>query len=251
MKKYLIIFLYFLSLTAFGQKGLTKKVFKPSDYLSPNYKIKKSNLIFSKFTIELIRVKSESNSTNDPNTFDCRAWLRLKEKDQIVKEFYYPNMEPVGSCYGILIPKKQPLNNYFLVSKHSDYDIDIILINEQGKVQIIPGTYFYISPNKKYLISNFVPGSLGISVFDLESNTLIFSSEGNDPFGDWYYQDGNYFATINEQTVKNGQIEILSIDFKSKKIVKNKVKYNYPKIKNKLKIFDDGFKGGDSECNCP
>lgn len=53
------------------------------------------------------------------------------------------DLEPVGGYSGLWIPKKQPVPEVFLLTKHGSYDGRTILITERGKMIDLPGGFYF------------------------------------------------------------------------------------------------------------
>jgi hypothetical protein len=47
---------------------------------------------------------------------------------------YFDALNPVGSAYGLFVPREQPSNEFFVVLKVGDYDGRTLLIRRNGRI---------------------------------------------------------------------------------------------------------------------
>lgn len=243
-----LILLSFIG-NSYAQRQSKFEAFNPSDYPTNKYQIKLDSASFFQFKIEIRQVKNKE-VTNSKSDFFCRAWLSVTQGTKIIKQIYFPSIEPVGSCGGLFIPDKQPVKDYFIISKLGDYDGKIFILDKTGKVTEKRGGPFSISKDQHYLFSDFYSDQSGLTVFDLRKNLVLFSDTIEPTrLAEWYFQDKKYFAEIwdaKANSVNHTQIAIF--DIKTNKLAITKVDTNYTKQANKLATYNDNRKIKDCGC---
>jgi len=244
----ILIFMAFIG-TSHAQLHDTFEAFNPSDYPANKYQIKLDSASFFKFRIEIRQVKNKE-VTNSQSDFYCRAWLSVTLGNKIIQQIYYPSIDPVGSCGGLFIPDKQPVKDYFIISKLGDYDGKIFILDKNGKFTEKSGGPFSISKDHHYLFSNFYSDLSGLTVYDLRKKLVLFSDTiAPIRLANWYYKEGHYFAEIEDpkaNSVNHTQIAIF--DLKTNKLVLTNVDPNYTKPSNKLATYNDNRNIKDCSC---
>lgn len=250
LSKLTSLLLCFLTVTTcHGQTTDEYEPFKSSDYATDKYEIKLETVTFSKFKIEIRQAKLRENINNAPSDFYCRGWLRILEGNKIIKQLYFKELEPVGSCYGLFIPHKQPREDYFIITGIDGYDGSIFIIDTTGKVIEKGGGIFSISKDKRYLFSNWWSDLSGLTVYDLNKKLVMFSDTIEPSLEDWYFKEGIYFAEIwHYETDQIDSSKIAVYDFDKNKLIVTSVNKEYLNQGNKLKIYNDVMHEGD--CNC-
>lgn len=244
----ILIFMAFAG-SSYAQRHDKFEAFNPSDYPANKYQIKLDSASFFQFKIEIRQVKN-NKMTNSQSDFYCRAWLSVTRGNKIIQQIYYASIEPVGSCGGLFIPDKQPVKDYFIISKLGDYDGKIFILDKNGKFTEKSGGPFSISKDHHYLFSDYYSDLSGLTVYDLRQNLVLFS-DTIEPvsLADWYFQDKKYFAEIwdaKANRVKRNQIAVF--DPKTKKLIISEVEKNYARMENKLPVYNDNRNINDCGC---
>jgi len=235
--------------TCFGQPTGKYEPFKSSDYAADKYEIKLDTATFSKFKIEIRQAHLIDNKSNTPDDFYCRGWLTVTQGNKIIKELYFKEIEPVGSCYGLFIPDKQPRKDHFIISKFGDYDGSIFIVDTTGKVTEKMGGKFYISKDQHYLFSSYASDLSGLTVYDFKKNLILFSDTIEPYLTDWYFKEGKYFAEIwNPSASAKDNRRIAIYDFTKNKLINSTCDEDYLTADSQLKIYNDYNYAKD--CNC-
>lgn len=173
---------------------------------------------FHNLAIQIIQFKP----TKTFYYFNCKSRIRIIENNQIKNEINYNEIEAVGGAHGVLAPEKQPSNQVFVLSKFGDYNGQIIVINKDGKVLTFNGGSYFITKNKKYLVSNWDSDLSGISIYNLETNKLVFEEELEEYLSDWYFHNNKYFCTVSNDIENTSKI--YQLDLKNLTLLKSKLK---------------------------
>lgn len=91
-------------------------------------------------TIKFIQLRP----TDDVYDFSCRGLIRTIKANCLIDEINYGNIDPVGSNFGIAFSSNQKKQNLFIASKFGDYDGEIIIIDEDGKIQKFNGGQYFV-----------------------------------------------------------------------------------------------------------
>jgi hypothetical protein len=239
MKLLTLYFLLFFSLAALGQQQ-KRVAFKKSAYPASKFLVTTDTSFFGGIQIITAMVTHKGRSSAG---FLCRSWLIIKKSDRILKQKFY-DIEPVGGCSGLFSPSKQPLEDYFIISKFGDYEGETLLIDTSGKLIELIGGSFLISTDRKHLFSIWNSDLTGITVYDLVNRKIILSKEveGYHEYRDIYFQSGNYYVSYYED------VAVGQIDFDAKKIISTNRTQGFLKKVNKLKTYNDVQ--SLPKCNC-
>jgi hypothetical protein len=219
--------------------GQAAKSFVQSDYPANSFVIKKDRQTLGSISVEIVQVSPISNP--EPNQFYCRAWLTVRRGNLVLEQRYFNDIEPVGSWFGLSFPDHQPIKELVLLSKFGDYDGRVYVVTRNGKMKDFPGGSFYISPDNRFIFSNHYSDLVGVTIFDLSENQLIYSGELENDVSDWYYDDGQYFALVHidgNATDKRITFDLQTKQFKLDQLAgrvdeRKKLKhYNNPKEKD-------------------
>ena len=124
----------------------------------------------------------------------CHAMIRVIKNKQSIDSLVYKEIDPVGSNYGLLV-YPELFQDHLVMSKFGDYDGRTIIINSKGKLFDFPGGII-IPDITSGLLFSFYYSDLGrVSVFDLKTDCLVFSTEDLDdrPYLMYRNNDGRYF----------------------------------------------------------
>ncbi|WP_299135702.1 SH3 domain-containing protein [uncultured Tenacibaculum sp.] len=184
--------------------------------------------------IKIIQIKPSTDFYN----FSCKGLIRTIKDKKLVDEISYPEIEAVGGNHGITFSKNQNVPNLFIASKFGDYNGEIMIVDLNGKISKFEGGQYFITKNKKYLISTWDSDLSGLTIYDLKNKQIKFKKELDFYLGNWYYKDNIYYAPE-----WNGEKEINKtylLDFKNFKLLKSTLKTT-----NGIKIDEV-----NQSCNC-
>ena len=116
----------------------------------------------------------------------------------MVSRLYYADIEPVGFSFGIFVPKRQPLEGYFIAVKEGDYDGRLLLVGKNGTVTDFPGGFYFVTADKRFLVGEYATDGSPLVVMDVERHTAVIDGTKDstipEPFN--YYRDSSgYFYT--------------------------------------------------------
>ena len=171
-----------------GQKG--QIAFRAADYPSGKFKVTEKTFTHGTVTIQVIQVKN-LGYTLEPDT--CRAWLEVRKDKQLLKRFYYRDINPVGSSFGIFLPKFQPSADYFVAVKEGDYDGRLLLVDKEGVTHDLPGGFFFLTEDRRFLVTEYSSDLYEVVVFDLKENKKVLEARNLPEIGSWYKDDSGYF----------------------------------------------------------
>ena len=138
----------------------------------------------------------------------CRAWVDVLKGEQLVKRFYYDDIEPVGFSFGVFAPKQQPAPDYFMVVKEGDYDGRLVLVDKQGTAIDLPGGFYFVTRDKKFLVSRHSSDEPGLTVFDLGNHRVTLQPKGMFDGNSWYHDKLGYFVTDYENPGNAGRLDL-------------------------------------------
>lgn len=178
---------------AFGQSS---EQFNASSYPAGSFKISHRAYPFGSFTVRIIQVKGLNDATTNPSY--CRAWLQVRSGGRTVRQAYFKDIDPVGADYGIFLPEKQSIPNYFVALKDGDYDGRLLFIGKDGSLTDLPGGAFFLTPDKRYVVGSHDSDYQSPFVIDLSNHRLVINgSKENLPSVDQWYRDRHgYFFTV-------------------------------------------------------
>jgi len=174
----------------------TAPVFIPRDYPSAKYKVTQASHELNDVSIRVIQVKKLKPDGTAPSY--CRAWIEVKKGDTLLRRIRYADLEPVGFSYGVFAPSKQPSPDYVVLVKEGDYDGRLLLVSREGAVTDLLGGFFFLTADKRFLVSEYSSDSSGVAVYDLRDHRLIFQSKEIPYIQEWYKDDSGYFFTESE-----------------------------------------------------
>ena len=227
-----------MAMAAFGQVD-KYMVFSKSDYPTSKYSIKTDTFNFKNYKIELIHVKLTDYKNSDNTSLSCRIWLTVRSNNKITDKLFISDCEAVGGCSGIYASDKQPVKDYFILSKFGDYDGQVILIDISGKIKTYFGGQYFLSDDNKYLFSTYDSDLAGLTVYDLSKNKVLFTSDSISTYlADFYYYDNSYFAIVSDDVKKEDQTDIVTFDFKVNNLIKSTVTDKFILKAKRLKGFN-------------
>jgi hypothetical protein len=218
------IFGGFLPLISIGAEPY--KPFIASQYSSKEFKISQGEFRNGNVLIRIIEAKKVSGRDKPP--YACRAWLDVMAAKQTMFKRYFDDIDAVGSSYGLFVPEVQPPPPFFAIVKHGDYDGRLFLVDRNGKVFDLIGGYYFITEDKRYLLSQYHSDTSGLAVFDLQERRVVFSSDKLPEYQhQWYIEKASYFFTASEWSGSGMPREKQGVayfyDFKSHKIIEKEI----------------------------
>lgn len=209
---------------AFSQQS---KRFDPKSYPAGSFHVSRHDYQFSYFTVRIIHAKRVYDLSAPPPSY-CRAWLEVRKDNTVVRQAYFDDIDPVGSSFGIFLPKHQPLEDYFVALKDGDYDGRLLLVGKDGSLTDLPGGSFFLTPDKRYLIGEHASDYASLIVFDVtQRRTVIDGAKEKLPgVGDWYLDNAGYFFTEDDETgqpqdTSQKTVAIYRLDLKRLKVARD------------------------------
>ena len=208
MKRTLLISFILLTIL-FGLKGQSLQrlkngvLIKGNQYLDRDFNIEIQTFDLDSVIVEIAQIVRKKF---DGDNFNCKAIIQTRTKNRKIDELYFDNIEPVGSSYGICFTKNQTNKKYIIGSKYGDYEGLVIIINSNGKILRKSGGNYFVSEDKKYLVSDWYSDLTGITIFDLEKNMIVYSKELPVSLSKWFENKGKYYAA---QWSENKEIDTI------------------------------------------
>jgi len=171
-------------------------VFKPQDYPRYEFQVTQSVHKFNDVAIRITHAKRLIWNEKSPSY--CRAWIEVARGDRVIRRVYYGDFEPVGYSFGVFVPTKQPSASFFTMVKEGDYDGHLLLVDDQGIVTDLMGGSFFVTTDRRFLVSQYSSDESGLAVFNLESRRIIFQSKDIPYIHNWYKDGSGYFFTESE-----------------------------------------------------
>lgn len=226
-------------------------IHKGKIYNNLDYKIIINKVSWNDLQVYVIHVapKNEVNDYNEKyqtDIVDCSAKMKIFKNNKEINSFEYINIDAVGSCAGVSFPKNQFSNKFLFGCKYGDYDGRVIQIDLNGKMVDYTGGNYFVTNDKKYLISEWYSDLRGITIIDIENGKEYFEKEFKNDFADWFEHDGEYYnCEINENNRYSGQVYKLNL--KAKKF--QRMKINFKTVLNYKKVeFLDNYPSANCFC---
>ena len=213
--------------------------FDPKAYPPNKFKITRKDYPLGDITVRITQVRNEGY-TMPPDT--CRAWLEVKRGDQLLKRLYYANIEPVGGDYGIFVPKQQPSADYFVAVKDGDYDGRLFLVGKDGEVANLIGGSYFITADRKFLVSEYSSDLHAIVVYDLGENRKVLESRDIPEIDTWYRDDAGYFFTEYGKPGHADRLDLVNGTL-------TKIRVTHADITNAHKVRDDFDTAKKQDCS--
>lgn len=231
-----IIFVFFSGL-AFGQVD-KNGFYNPGDYPDAKYSVKIDTFSLKAFKVELVQVKLKAEPL-DNNSAYCRIWLTVKSGNTVIDKLFFPECHAVSGCSGIFA-KGQPSKDYIILSKFGDNAGQVIIIDNTGKIQTYPGGGYAVSDDLKYLFSIHDSNTIGVTVFDLSKNKMIYLiAQLKSELADFYRSGNKYFVVeIDDDATNENQTNIFTFDFAVGAMVKSTVNDQYVEKAQLLKAYN-------------
>ncbi len=192
--------------------------FSNGKLLDKNVMISVRDYFLDLITIKIIQIKPIDGYYE----FYCNSIIRTIKENRLIDEIEYRDIQPVGGDYGINFSNKQIEKSLFIASKFGDYQGELITIGTNGKIKTFQGGKYFITDDKKHLISNWDSDLSGLTIFDLEKKQVCFNKELDFYLGNWYSTNGIYYAPV-----WNGERELdqtYQIDFDNFQLKRSSIK---------------------------
>ncbi|HZK93492.1 MAG TPA: hypothetical protein VFC67_04730 [Prolixibacteraceae bacterium] len=246
MKLQTTIILVLISMLSFGQVD-KNSFYNPKDYPDAKYSVKIDTFSLKAFKVELVQVKLKAEPL-DNNSAYCRIWLTVKSGNTVIDKLFFPECHATGGCSGIFADG-QPSKDYVILSKFGDNSGQLIIIDSAGKIQTYPGGGYAVSDDLKYLFSVHESNAVGVTVFDLSKNKMIFlMSQLKSDLADFYRSGNKYFVVeIDDDATNENQTNIFTFDFAMGYMIKSTVNDQYVEKAIRLKAYN---RYNFAPCNC-
>jgi len=246
MKKAILFLLLLIPAISFAQVD-KQSFYDPNDYPATKYSVKIDTFSLKTFKIELVQVKLKGEQPSD-NTAYCRIWLTVKSGNTVVDKLFFPECHATGGCSGIFADG-QPSKDYIILSKFGDNSGQLIIIDNTGKIQTYPGGGYSVSDDLKYLFTVHESNTIGVTVFDLSKNKMIYLIEQlKSELADFYQAGNKYFVVeIDDDATNENQTNIFTFDFAIGYMIKSTVNDQYVEKATRLKAYN---RYNFAPCNC-
>jgi hypothetical protein len=229
-----LLFVTIVVAVALGQTPAPRKTSKPfvaKDYPAEKFRISKNEYALGEITVRVINVKNLGYVEHKDTPHYCSAWVEVMKREQLVKRFYYEDIEPVGFSFGAFVPKLQPGSEFVAIVKEGDYDGRLLLVNREGETVDLPGGFYFVTADKKYIISEYASDDSepGLTVFDLTNQRIVLQPKDTPEIGSWYRDESGYFFMEYERP---GHAQRLDLD--NQRLVKIRVNAN--DLRNATKV---------------
>lgn len=196
-----------------GDEPAGYRPFDRAEYGAGDFDVTSHTYSHGKIKVKLIQAKRLGPRSGEPPSA-CRAWLEVYAGKTRVWERYFDDMSPAGFSYGLSVPEKQPSPDYFAVVKNGDLDGRLFLIDRKGMVTELPGGFYFVSFDRRYLYSEYSGDIQEVVVFDLLFGKIVLDTTTADTsllpgdIYDWYH-DGRkyYFSIVKPDAVGKGLVQ--------------------------------------------
>ena len=182
----LLISLLFRAGVASGQQ---LKRFDAKSYPAGSFQVSRHDYPIGKFTVRIIQAKRVYDASA-PSPSYCRAWLDVTEGGKVLRQAYFDDIDPVGGSFGVFLPKRQPLSDYFVALKEGDYDGRLLLVGEDGSLTNLPGGGFFLTPDKRFVIGSHSSDYQSPFVIDVALRRLAADVRSSDLLPGDIYRSG-------------------------------------------------------------
>ena len=199
-----VLFLAGLPVRAESPRADDASRFRPfdrSEYESGDFELTTHTYRHGRVKIQLTQAKRVGFRSGEPPC-GCRGWLEVYEGKKWVWGKYFDDMAPAGFSYGLSVPLNQPSPDWFAVVKNGDADGRLFLIDKKGGVTELPGGFYFVTFDTRFLISEYVGDFQQVVVFDLITGVPVLDTRTADSsllpgdIYDWYHDGARYYFTI-------------------------------------------------------
>lgn len=222
--------------------GQNQKRFEARSYPARLFHVSHHSYSFGKFTVRIIQAKSIYEESSPPPS-SCRAWMDVMDDGQVLRQAYFDDIDPVGSYFGIFLPKLQPLEGYFIALKEGDYDGRLLLVAQDGSLANLPGGDVFLTPDNRYLIGSHDSDYPSLFVIDLARRRVVIDGAKQKLPGvdQWYMDKSGYFFTAVDNTgmpqdSKQKSLAIYRVDLSSLSVTKSAITASRLKLVRKVNL---------------
>jgi len=183
--------------------GNEAPAFSPADYPRAGFQVTQSAHTLGDIRIRIVHAKRRKANASAPSY--CRAWVEISRGEALFRRILFGDIEPVGHSYGVFVPAKQPSANYFVLVKEGDYDGHVLLVNGDGTVADLLGGSFFVTSDRRFLVSEYSSDSSGLAVFDLHAHRVMLETTEIPYIQNWYEDSAGYFFTESEWSGGSGE----------------------------------------------
>jgi hypothetical protein len=191
-----VVFVVLAGTFAWGQTSAIDKAVRPfvaREYPAGKFGVTSNDYPLGQIMVRVIDARNLGKDEHKDAPHFCSAWIDVLKGEQLLTRFYYNDIEPVGFNFGAFVPQRQPVPDYFFVVKEGDYDGRLLLVGKDGHVVDLPGGFYFVTDDKKFLISDYASDERGLTVFDLTNHRMILQSRDAPEIGSWYRDERGYF----------------------------------------------------------
>lgn len=160
------------------------------------YTAQEVSLNITSQTLKSIEIRVFQFNAHEDYNLSCRAYVQTIRNNKVITQKYYAAIEPVGSYYGIIPTAKQTIKEHYILHKLGDYQHELLVINTAGIIHHLSGNGYFLIDDTNYLVVQ--QDGNGITVFDISSDTIVYSNIIEFTITNWYKQNGTYYYTIAE-----------------------------------------------------
>jgi hypothetical protein len=218
--------------------------FDPGRFPASKFSIEQKRLAFGPLTIQLTQAWPLHYEGNDPIFHGCSAFVEVRRGSQFLDARSFEAIG-VGSPLGLILPKHQPLAEYFMLVKTGDYDSRTILVGTDGRVRVLGGDKIVIDAADGWLISDSGPAEDGtVRIFDYRQGRQVFQQHSPDyeghPIAGWYRWNNRLFITLLEVAIDAQRWDrVYFLDLKTRAFLPSSIT---PELKhNAVRLADEPF----------
>jgi hypothetical protein len=197
-----VIALCLCSVGAYGDEPAAFHPFVKGEYGAADFNVTTHTYAHGRVKIRITQAQRTGSHEKAP-PYSCRAWLEIAEKGENIWQKSFDDINPADFSYGLFVPRKAPSPRYFAVVKVGDNDGRLFLIDrEDGTVFALPGGFYFITADKRFLFSEYAGETQDLVVFDLIAGKVVLDTKSSEAdrlpgeIYDWYYDGKRYFFSI-------------------------------------------------------
>lgn len=181
------------------------RAFDPKAYPSETFQVTEGRFALGDVTVRIVQAKKTTYDSSPPSA--CRAWFEVRKEGHLLKRLYYDDIEALGGWYGIFVPKRQPLPDYFVAVKRGDYDGRLLLVARDGSLADLPGGDFFLTADKRFIVGEHEMDTDVLVVADLAQRQIVIDGEKSREIPQvaaWYQDALGYFYTEGDDWYPEG-----------------------------------------------
>lgn len=197
-----VIALIALSAPVHGQDQAQFTPFDRGEYSAEAFSVTARTYPHGRVKVKVTQAKRVDTLPKSPPYF-CSAWLEVAEGGKNVWQRSFEDIRPSGFSYGLFVPQKPPAPRYFALVKAGDNDGRLYLVDrEDGTVFDLPGGFYFVTMDNRYLFSEYAGATQQVAVFDLIAGKILLDTKTSEAaqlpgeIYDWYYDGRRYFFTV-------------------------------------------------------